>query len=119
MRFTCDFDIRASSLPDEISSDCLRSATHRINADGVVVIKAQTIAASKKIETTALAGENRALMRPLQLYRLKRRPTRPTRRLRKNALKRKCARGQIQALRDELTTRLNAGQLTKYSTVTK
>ena len=35
------YDIRASSLPDDLKERLLRQADQRINRDGVVVIKAQ------------------------------------------------------------------------------
>ena len=36
------FDIRASSLPDEVKDKLLAMSDQRITADGVVVIKAQS-----------------------------------------------------------------------------
>ena len=41
------FDIGASSLPDDVSTRLLALADQRITRDGVLVIKAQAIAASR------------------------------------------------------------------------
>ena len=48
------FDIRASSLPDEIKQRLLAKRDRRINDDGVVVIKAQTFRSLEKNRAEAL-----------------------------------------------------------------
>ncbi len=49
------FDIRASSLPDEIKQRLLAKRDQRINDDGVVVIKAQSYRSLEKNREDALA----------------------------------------------------------------
>lgn len=47
------FDIRASSLPQEVKERCLALADQRITQDGVVVIKAQSACAGAAAPTCA------------------------------------------------------------------
>src|SRR4030095_7071320 len=49
------FDIRASSLPDEVKARILKQHDSRISADGVVVIKAQTQRSLEKNREEAMA----------------------------------------------------------------
>src|SRR6187455_3047290 len=49
------FDIRASSLPDEIKQRLLAKRDQRVNDDGVVVIKAQSFRSLEKNREDALA----------------------------------------------------------------
>jgi ribosome-associated protein len=112
------FDIRASSLPDQIKQRLLAKRDQRINDDGVVVIKAQTYRSLEKNREDALARLD-ALVATAAAIPLKRRPTRRPRRLRKNALKRMCAAARLRPCGGESTIRVNESQLTKYRTVTK
>ena len=49
------FDVRASSLPDEVKARLLHLRDQRISADGVVVIKAQTHRSLERNRADALA----------------------------------------------------------------
>ena len=92
------FDIRASSLPDEIKQRLLAKRDQRINDDGVVVIKAQTYRSLEKNREDALARLD-ALVAAAAAIPLKRRPTRPTASARKKRVETKVRRGQVKALR--------------------
>ena len=48
------FDVRASSLPDEVKARLLRKADSRITQDGIIVIKAQTQRTQEKNRSEAL-----------------------------------------------------------------
>ena len=92
------FDIRASSLPDEIKQRLLAKRDQRINDDGVVVIKAQTFRSLEKNRAEALARLD-SLVATAAAIPLKRRPTRPTVSSQKKRVETKVRRGQIKALR--------------------
>jgi ribosome-associated protein len=92
------FDIRASSLPDEIKERLLVKRDQRINDDGVVVIKAQSYRSLEKNREDALARLD-ALVAAAATIPLKRRPTRPTASSRKKRVETKVRRGQVKALR--------------------
>jgi len=92
------FDIRASSLPDEIKQRLLAKRDRRINDDGIVVIKAQTYRSLEKNREDALARLD-ALVATAASIPLKRRPTRPTVSSQKKRVETKVRRGQVKALR--------------------
>ncbi len=92
------FDIRASSLPDEIKQRLLAKRDQRINDDGVVVIKAQTFRSLEKNRAEALARLD-SLVATAAAIPLKRRPTKPTVSSQKKRVETKVRRGQIKALR--------------------
>jgi ribosome-associated protein len=92
------FDIRASSLPDQIKQRLLAKRDRRINDDGVVVIKAQTYRSLEKNREDALARLD-ALVATAAAIPLKRRPTRPTASSQKKRVETKVRRGQVKALR--------------------
>src|SRR5438093_11599866 len=71
------FDVRASSLPDAVKTRLLRMKDHRINADGIVVIKAQTHRSLEKNREDALA-RLRAMIAAAAAVQRPRRPTRAT-----------------------------------------
>jgi len=71
------FDIRASSLPDDVKTRLLRTQDHRISHDGVVVIKAQTHRSLEKNREDAFA-RLRALIAAAATVPLPRRPTKAT-----------------------------------------
>ena len=88
------FDIRASSLPDQIKQRLLAKRDQRINDDGVVVIKAQSFRSLEKNRDDALARlECAGCERGRQFLASAVQRSRP-RRLRKNGLKRKCGAGR-------------------------
>ena len=96
------FDIRASSLPDEVKDKLLAMSDQRITADGVVVIKAQS---SRSQEGNRLD----AMVRLHELVALAakpvkpRRATKPTFSARMQRVDSKVFRGQTKALRGKVT----------------
>jgi len=92
------FDIRASSLPDEIKARLLQMRDQRINADGVVVIKAQQYRSLERNSFAALA-RLRALIAEAARVPRRRRATRPTRSSQKRRVDSKVLRGKVKALR--------------------
>lgn len=92
------FDIRASSLPDEIKQRLLAKRDQRISDDGVVVIKAQSFRSLEKNRDDALARLGSLVATAASIPRT-RRPTRPTVSSQKKRVETKVRRGQIKALR--------------------
>jgi ribosome-associated protein len=92
------FDIRASSLPEEIKARLLGITDHRINADGVVVIKAQTHRSLEKNREEALA-RLRVLIAAASFVPRPRRATKATRGSKERRLSGKIKRGRVKALR--------------------
>ena len=92
------FDIRASSLPDEIKQRLLAKRDQRINDDGVVVIKAQSFRSLEKNREDALARLDSMVATAAAIVR-KRRPTKPTASSQKKRVESKVRRGQVKALR--------------------
>jgi len=92
------FDIRASSLPDELKQRLLARGDQRISDDGVVVIKAQTFRSLEKNRADAVARLD-AIVAAAATIPLTRRPTKPTVSSRKKRVETKVRRGQVKALR--------------------
>ena len=90
------FDVRASSLPDEIKQRLLAKRDQRINDDGVIVIKAQTYRSLEKNREDALARLD-ALVAAAATIPLKRRATKPTASSQRKRVETKVRRGQIKA----------------------
>ncbi len=90
------FDIRASSLPDEIKARLLALPDQRISDDGVVVIKAQTHRSLPRNQSDALA-RLQALVDAVAEPEAPRRPTKPTYGSRQRRLASKAQRGQTKA----------------------
>ncbi|MCZ7566833.1 MAG: alternative ribosome rescue aminoacyl-tRNA hydrolase ArfB [Burkholderiales bacterium] len=95
------FDIRTSSLPDELKARLLARADQRITRAGVVVIKAQQFRTREKNVEDALA-RLRALVRSAAAVPKKRRATRPTRASRERRLEGKARRSRIKAMRGKV-----------------
>jgi len=96
------FDIRASSLPDEVKDKLLAMSDQRITADGVVVIKAQSSRSQEgnRIDAMARLHELVALAaKPVK----PRRATKPTFSARMQRVDSKVMRGQTKALRGKVT----------------
>ena len=96
------FDIRASSLPDEVKDKLLAMSDQRITADGVVVIKAQSSRSQEgnRIDAMARLHELVALAaKPVK----PRRATKPTFSARMQRVDSKVLRGQTKALRGKVT----------------
>ena len=92
------FDVRASSLPDEIKQRLFAKRDQRITADGIVIIKAQSFRSLEKNREDALARLDSLVATAAAIAR-KRRPTKPTAASRKKRVESKVRRGQIKALR--------------------
>ena len=90
------FDIRASSLADEVKQRLLALADSRITRDGVVVIKAQEHRSLEMNRADALARLN-ALVQSVATPPRKRKPTKPTYGSKQRRLEGKAQRGQIKA----------------------
>jgi ribosome-associated protein len=94
------FDVRASSLPEEVKERLLRRGDQRISRTGVVVIKAQSHRSLEMNRAEALARLN-ALVEEAAYVPRKRRPTRPTLSSRLKRLEGKARRSRIKALRSK------------------
>src|SRR5437867_5479141 len=92
------FDIRRSSLPEEVKERLLRRGDHRVTRTGVVVIKAQQHRSLEMNRAEALARLH-ALVDAAAHVPKARRPTRPTRASRQKRLDAKIRRGRVKALR--------------------
>ena len=92
------FDIRASSLPDEIKALLLQFKDQRISADGVVVIKAQQYRSLERNSFAALA-RLRDLIALATFIPRQRRATKPTRSSQKRRVDSKILHGKVKALR--------------------
>jgi ribosome-associated protein len=92
------FDIKASSLPEEIKTRLLQLHDHRISLDGIVVIKAQQSRSQEQNRADALA-RLRDLIRAAAVPRKRRKATRPTRSAQRRRVDKKVKRGRLKALR--------------------
>ncbi len=92
------YDIRASSLPDELKERVLLRADQRITRDGVVVIKAQQHRSQEANREAALARLADLLVRALHVPRT-RRVTKPSRASKARRVDDKTRRGGVKALR--------------------
>ena len=92
------FDIRASSLPGAVKARLLVMRDHRISADGVVVIKAQSHRSLEKNREDALS-RLRALIAAAASVPRPRRPTQATRGSKERRVSGKIRRGRVKALR--------------------
>ena len=96
------FDIRASSLPEEIKARLLQVKDQRISADGVVVIKAQQY---RSLERNSFAAMERLreLIAEAAFIPRTRRATKPTRSSQKRRVDSKTLRGKVKALRGRVS----------------
>jgi ribosome-associated protein len=92
------FDVRASSLPEEVKTRLLQRHDSRISADGIVVIKAQTQRSLEKNREEALA-RLQALVAAATRVPRPRRPTRASAGSKKRRLEGKVRRSRLKALR--------------------
>ncbi len=95
------FDVRASSLPDELKARLLARRDQRISDDGVVVIKAQAHRSLEKNRAEAIE-RLRVLLDEVAYTAPVRRATRPTRASQKRRVEGKVRRGQVKALRGKI-----------------
>ncbi|MBD5781317.1 aminoacyl-tRNA hydrolase [Pelagicoccus sp. NFK12] len=92
------FDIRASSLPEAVKARLLERKDHRINEDGLVVIKSQESRSQEANKEAALARLKELVAGALVVPK-KRRPSKPTRAAKERRLKGKAIRGRTKSLR--------------------
>ena len=95
------FDVRASSLPEEIKQRLLSQADQRISRDGVVVIKAQQHR-SLVLNRAAALRRLHEMVQAAQHVPLPRQATRPTPGSVQRRLLGKQLRGRLKALRRSL-----------------
>lgn len=95
------FDIRASSLPDDCKERLLTQRDHRINNDGVIVIKAQASRSLEQNRNDALERLRELIARAAAVPR-KRKATKPTRASKMKRLDGKTKRGALKASRRDL-----------------
>lgn len=95
------FDIRRSSLPDDIKSRLLALRDQRITDEGVIVIKAQRYRSLEKNREDAIARLH-ALVQKAVFVPVMRRPTQPTFSARRKRIESKVQRGRIKALRGKV-----------------
>jgi ribosome-associated protein len=96
------FDIRASSLPDEIKARLLQVKDQRITADGIVVIKAQQYRSLER-NTFAALERLRELIAGAAFIPVARRATKPTRNSQKRRVDSKVLRGKVKAQRGRVS----------------
>ncbi|MFO1294223.1 MAG: alternative ribosome rescue aminoacyl-tRNA hydrolase ArfB [Rubrivivax sp.] len=90
------FDVRASSLPEDVKARLLARADRRIGSDGVVTIKAQEQRSLPRNKAAALA-RLQAMVDAAALPPRRRIATAPTRAARERRLEAKAARGAIKS----------------------
>ena len=96
------FDIRASSLPDELKARLLGRRDQRVSGEGIIVIKAQQHRSLEKNRAEALARLH-ALVSAAATNPRPRRPTRPTLASQKRRVESKLRHGKVKALRGRVT----------------
>ena len=92
------FNVRSSSLPDDLKERLLARRDQRISDDGIIVIKAQTYRSLEKNRADALA-RLRTVIDAAAAIPPTRRPTRPTKSSKRKRVDTKVQRGQVKALR--------------------
>ncbi|MDQ7016603.1 MAG: alternative ribosome rescue aminoacyl-tRNA hydrolase ArfB [Gammaproteobacteria bacterium] len=95
------FDIRASSLPEFYKEKLLNLSDHRINKEGVVVIKAQIHRSQDKNRTEALA-RLQTLIKAVMVVQKTRRPTKPSKGAKVRRMESKTKRGRLKTLRGKV-----------------
>ena len=95
------FDVRASSLPDEIKERLLAMRDQRITAEGVIIVKAQRYR-SQELNREDAMSRLYALVSKAAEVPVLRRPTRPTRSSQRKRVEGKVQRGRIKALRGKV-----------------
>ena len=92
------FDVRRSSLPEEVKERLLRWGDQRVTRTGVVVIKAQAHRSLERNRAEAIARLQSLVAAAAHLPK-RRKPTRPTFSSQKRRVEGKKQRGRIKALR--------------------
>ncbi|MFN9771197.1 MAG: alternative ribosome rescue aminoacyl-tRNA hydrolase ArfB [Burkholderiales bacterium] len=92
------FDVRASSLPEDVKARLLERRDARISDEGVVVVKAQRFRSLEKNRDDAIA-RLQAIVDAAAEVPIERRPTKPTLASKRRRLEEKAQRGRVKALR--------------------
>jgi len=95
------FDIRASSLPEDVKERLLRMGDQRVTRTGVVVIKAQQHRSLERNRAEALARLQSLVAAAAHLPRT-RKPTRPTRASKLRRIEGKKRHSRLKALRSRV-----------------
>jgi ribosome-associated protein len=95
------FDIRASSLPEDVKARLLARSDQRISADGVIVIKAQRYRSQDKNRADALERLHE-LVAEAAAVEIPRKATRPSRSAKRRRVDSKVKRGQLKATRGRI-----------------
>ena len=95
------FDIRASSLPDEIKERLLQRSDYRISREGIVVIKAQSHRTQERNRADALKRLN-DLIASVCKSPTKRRPTKPSKAARTRRIESKTRHGKLKSMRKKV-----------------
>ena len=95
------FDVAASTLPVSVKKKLLDAADSRINAEGVIVIKAQKYRSQEKNKIESLERLDQ-LLEKVQLVQKSRRKTRPSRSSVRRRLDRKKKQGSVKKNRGKV-----------------
>lgn len=95
------FDIRASSLPEQIKERLLGLRDQRVTQDGVIVIKVQTHRSQEKNKEEAMQ-RLQDMVASVSVLPRTRHATKPSRSSQRKRLETKNMRGQIKALRGKI-----------------
>jgi ribosome-associated protein len=95
------FDIRASSLPEDVKERLLRMGDQRVSRTGVIVIKAQAHRSLERNRAEALARLQSLVTAAAHLPK-PRKPTRPTRTSKLKRLESKKRRARLKAQRGKV-----------------
>lgn len=95
------YDIRASSLPEEIKARLLARADQRVTNEGVIVIKAQRYRTQEKNREDALA-RLRELIEQAATVAKPRKPTKVSKAAQRRRLETKVRRGKIKTARGKV-----------------
>jgi len=96
------FDIHNSSIPDELKARLLRIHDHRINKDGVIIIKSQQTRSQEQNRIQAL-HTLKDLLLSATVPPKPRKKTRPTKSSREKRIDAKKIRGRVKELRQKIT----------------
>jgi len=92
------FDVRASSLPDEVQQKILRLNDYRVSSTGVIVIKAQRFRTREQNLDDALDRLQALIISAVKVQK-KRKATRPSLNAKKKRVEEKVKRGGIKKMR--------------------
>lgn len=96
------FDIRASSLPEEVKERLLNLKDQRITQDGIIIIKAQQYRTQERNRAEALK-RLRSLIQSTLVVPRKRKPTKPSKTSQEKRLQSKARRAQVKNLRGRIS----------------